>query len=165
MITPLTMNSPAMRINAPTLLFLLSSLLLCLLLSRSVTAGEASAPPKVIGQVTFFYYDDLDEAARFYGDIMGFENTADRGWVKFFAITPTSSVAIVDGEKGFHRVTDDKPVMLSVITDDVDGWYRHLRGQDVTFIKHLDDAQSPEFLRAFLVEDPGGYTVEVYEWR
>ncbi|TCO76301.1 VOC family protein [Chromatocurvus halotolerans] len=165
MIMPLTMKPPAMRTNALTRWLLLPALLLCLLSGRSVTAGEASAPPAAIGQVTFFYYEDLDDAAHFYGNVMGFEKTADRGWVKFFAITPTSSVAIVDGTKGFHRVSDDKPVMLSVITDDVDSWYQHLRGQEVRFIKHLDDGSSPEFLRAFLVEDPGGYTVEVYEWR
>ncbi|MDT8320305.1 MAG: VOC family protein, partial [Xanthomonadales bacterium] len=81
------------------------------------------------------------------------------------AITSTSSVGLVDESRGFHKTSDDKPVMLSVVTDDVESWYDHLKQKEVKFIKHLDKSKSQGFVHGFLVEDPGGYTVEVFEWK
>ncbi|MEJ8566198.1 VOC family protein [Elongatibacter sediminis] len=138
---------------------------ICLFTAQSAIAEEAKTTPPIKGQVTFLYYADMDKAAHFYGEIMGFENTFDEEWVKFFAITPTSSVGLVDESRGFHQTSDVKPVMLSVETDDVESWYNYLKKKDVNFIKHLDKSKSKGFVHAILVEDPGGYTVEVFEWK
>lgn len=140
-------------------------LFLGLVISQASFSSESEEAPKAIGQVTFLYYADIEKAADFYGNVMGFENTFDEEWVKFFAISATSSVGLVDETKGFHKTSDSKPVMLSIVTDDVDTWYNYLKQKDVKFIKHLDKAKSSGFVYGFLVEDPGGYTVEVFEWK
>ena len=159
-------SSVAGRFSKFALSFVFGSLfILSLVASQSIFGGEDGKAPAATGQVTFLYYADIEKAADFYGNVMGFEKTFDEEWVMFFAITNTSSVGLVDEKKGFLKASDDKPVMLSIVTDDVDSWYSNLKQKDVKFIKHLDKAKSTGFVYGFLVEDPGGYTVEVFEWK
>jgi predicted enzyme related to lactoylglutathione lyase len=127
--------------------------------------AQTQAPPAPTEQVTFFYYDDVDAAARFYETLLGLEKTHDEGWVKFYAVTETASVGLVDAARGYHRSSPDKPVMLSLVTDDVESWFEHVLREGASILKPLDAEDAGGFIRAFLVEDPGGYTVEVFEWR
>lgn len=126
--------------------------------------------PAITGQVTFFYYKDLDRAAAFYGETLGLKLTLDLGWARLYAVSETATVGIVEDGPGYHAATEgDKPVMLSIVTDDVDGWYARLSGAGVTILSHLkpletngNSNRAP--VRAFLVEDPGGYTIEFFTW-
>ncbi len=124
---------------------------------------QAPGPPPIDSQVTFLYYADLDAAASFYGDVLQLEQTFDQGWVKIFAITPTASVGIVDESRGAHRASDDNAVMLSLVTADVDAWHARLIAAGVEILGDPADSASVP-VRAFLVRDPGGYTVEFFQW-
>lgn len=120
--------------------------------------------------IAFFYYKDLESAASFYRDVVGLEATMDVDWVKIFQVSPTSSVGLVQDGKGFHPAADDKPAMLSIVTDDVDAWYQRLVDADVTILKALPPVGSPTDpdrapVRGFIAEDPGGYTVEFFAWQ
>jgi catechol 2,3-dioxygenase-like lactoylglutathione lyase family enzyme len=125
-----------------------------------------SAPPSIPSldsQVTMFYYDDLDAAANFYGNILGLEVTFDWDWVKFFKTGPSSSVGIVkQGDGAFHDVQKTNAVMLSLVTSEVDAWYSRLGDRDD--LKVLKPIGSGGGIRSFLLEDPGGYTVEFFQW-
>lgn len=120
--------------------------------------------------ITFFYYKDLAAAEVFYSNLLGLEKTMDEDWVKIFRVTTTSSVGLVLDGKGFHAVAEDKPAMFSIVTDDVDGWYRLLVGSNVvvrTELRPADQKAAPDRapVRGFVVEDPGGYTVEFFSWQ
>ena len=39
---------------------------------------------EIKGSLTFFYYNDLEAASRFYGDTLGFDLMLDRQWVKIY---------------------------------------------------------------------------------
>jgi len=122
------------------------------------------------GTITFFYYKDLDSAASFYRDTLGLEATMDVDWVKIFQVSATSSVGLVQDGRGFHSAANDKPAMLSIVTEDVDTWYQRLVNADVTILKALPPAGSPTDpdrapVRGFIAEDPGGYTVEFFRWQ
>ncbi len=121
------------------------------------------APPSLDSQITMFYYEDLDGAARFYGDVLGLEKTLDWEWVKFYKTGPSSAVGIVkEGEGAWHEVQTKNAVMLSLVTDDVDAWHARLEGNaGVVFLKPIRDGGG---IRSFLLEDPGGYTVEFFQW-
>ena len=54
--------------------------------------------------------------------------------------------------------------MLSIVTNEVDAWYDFLRTTDVKILSEISDGTAVP-VRAFLVEDPGGYTVEFFRWR
>ncbi len=125
--------------------------------------GAPVAPPSLDSQVTMFYYEDLDAAAAFYGDVLGLETELDWEWVKFFKTGPSSKVGIVkEGEGAYHEVQDTNAVMLSLVTTEIDVWYARLKDRDdLVFLKHIGDGGG---IRSFLLEDPGGYTVEFFQW-
>ncbi|MEO0997317.1 MAG: VOC family protein [Pseudomonadota bacterium] len=132
------------------------------------SAGEQPAPA-IAGTVTFFYYEDLEAAAGFYGELLQLPVTLEEDWVRIYRITPTSSVGLVRQGRGFHAVSDDKPAMLSIVTDEVDAWYARLRAAAVPMLSELappgaDREEGAAPVRGFIAEDPGGYTVEFFSW-
>ena len=53
--------------------------------------------------------------------------------------------------------------MLSIVTSEVDAWYERLKANpDIVFLKEISEN---DMIRSFLIEDPGGYTVEFFQWR
>ncbi|MGD2200024.1 MAG: VOC family protein [Candidatus Bathyarchaeota archaeon] len=119
--------------------------------------------PSVNGLITFFYYDDLEKASEFYGGVMGFELTTDQGWAKIFKVAEDAYVGCVDGNVGYHKPTMDKPVMLTVVVDDPDAWYHHLRSHGVETLSEPHDNEELN-LRIFLLEDPEGYVIEIQKF-
>ena len=135
----------------------------------SADADEAPTPG-IDETVTFFYYEDLEAALRFYEDVLELPVTMNEDWVKILRVTATSSVGLVLDGHGFHDVADDKPAMLSIVTEDVDAWYRRILDAGVPIRRELpppNDAagagKAP--IRGFIAEDPGGYTVEFFSWQ
>lgn len=117
----------------------------------------------VQSQITFLYYRDLAPAARFYGEVMGFELVEDQGWAKIYRVGGNAFLGIVDEERGFHEAQDSNAVLVTLAVDDVAGWYEHLQRQGVkllTEIREFEDIQ----VRCFFLEDPGGYAIEVEEF-
>jgi hypothetical protein len=121
------------------------------------------AMPPITNQVTMFYYKNIDDATHFYGDILRLEKSLDWTWVRFFRTGPSSTIGLVtEGDGGWHKVQDKNAVMLSLVTDDVDAWHAELsQRDDVTILKPLGNSGP---VRSFLMEDPGGYTVEFFQW-
>lgn len=119
--------------------------------------------PSLSSQTTMFYYKDIEPASYFYGDLLELEKTLDLTWVKFYKTGPASAVGLVtEGDGGWHKVQESNAVMLSLVTEEVDAWYERLKDkEDITFLKDIGDGGP---VRSFLLEDPGGYTVEFYQW-
>ncbi len=122
-----------------------------------------SSPP-VNGIITFFYYKDLARAAEFYDEVMGFQLVQDQKWAKIFKVRENAYMGCVDGNKGYHKADPTKPVMLTVIVDDPDAWYRHLKENGVETLNepHDDDELG---LRIFLLHDPEGYVIEIQKFK
>ena len=60
--------------------------------------------------------------------------------------------------------------MLSIVTENIDAWYEYLVDSGVEIRKELPDNRSKlkptdAPVRGFVVEDPGGYTVEFFSWQ
>jgi hypothetical protein len=141
--------------------------LLCLsVLSMNVVAEEANVPAFSIKEnILMLYYKDISLVVPFYEETLGLARTFNDDWVKIYQITPTSFVALVqEGEGSFHRAQAENAVMLSIVTEEVDAWYERLkRDQKIVFLKDIyDNEHAP--IRAFLVEDPGGYSIEFFQW-
>lgn len=122
--------------------------------------------PAFVGEVTFLYFDDIDVAAEFYGQTLGLTKTFDEEWVRIFAISPSSSVALIDGEVGAHRPSSDKPVTVAMVVsapEEVDRWYEYLKAQGVSIHMPPFDATSVN-VREFRFTDPEGYSLEIFAW-
>ncbi|MEM7119385.1 MAG: VOC family protein [Chloroflexota bacterium] len=111
-------------------------------------------------QITFLYYKDLAEPQRFYGEIMGFELVEDQGWAKIYRIGGNAFVGLVDEAKGSRKVKEDSAVLLTLVVDDVPGWYEYLKSQGVKIVRELGQSDEIQVQYCF-IEDPGGYMIEI----
>ena len=128
-------------------------------------AMSQEASPSIEETVVMLYYRELSAAPSFYRDTLGLELIHQSDSAQLYRLTPTSSVGIIlEGDTAYHRAKPDNAVMLSLVTADVDAWYARLRHrQDVTILKPIENSGNNP-IRAFLVEDPGGYTIEFFTW-
>lgn len=117
----------------------------------------------VDGLITFLYYKDLEKAAGFYKDVMGFELTVDQGWAKIYRVADGAHVGVVDESRGYHRASPTKPVMVTLVVPDVDAWYRYLKKKGVETLNEPHVVEELG-LRAFLLEDPEGYVIEIQKF-
>lgn len=116
--------------------------------------------PSLSAPITFFYYDDLARAARFYEDVLGLEIVDDQGWAKLYRVSPGAFFGIVDAGKGFHPARAENSVVLTLVTDDVEGWYTAFSKAGATLltsIKVHDEIR----VKCFFARDPGGYVLEI----
>lgn len=114
-------------------------------------------------QVIFLYYKEMDPIASFFADVMGFELVEDQGWAKIYRTGGNAFVGAVSGERGFHQPQEKNAVMITLVVDDVPGWYDYLQGQGVKLLSEV--GQSDEIqVRGFFFEDPGGYVFEIQQF-
>ncbi len=151
-----------------TLLLRAGLFLLCAMCTLQVNAEAPSMEKLSISEsIVMFYYKDISKISGFYEDTLGLKATLVDDWVRIYRITPTSSVGIVqEGPGGFHKANSDgdSAVMLSIVSTDVDAWYDRLKTVgDITFESEISNHESAP-IRAFLVRDPGGYTIEFFQW-
>lgn len=135
---------------------------------KSTTPRFTTAAPLagVHDQVTFLYYSDLEPARRFYGELLGLSPYYDTPWVTLYRSSPGATIGIV--KRPQEQISADAKrdaVMVSIVTDDVQSWYQRLkRGGQIRFEKDIYDHPAVP-IRAFLIRDPAGYSVEFFEWR
>lgn len=123
--------------------------------------------PTIDEQITMLYYgaDDWDKAVHFYGTDLKLEATFDEGWVKIYKLSDGAFIGVIKaGDGGFHKPNKDSAVMVSIVSKAVDDWYGAiLNAKNIKIEKEVSDSESVP-VRAFLIRDPGGYTVEFFQW-
>ncbi len=115
--------------------------------------------------VLWLYTNDVTAMSQFYEDVMGFPLTVDQGWARIHASSPSGFIGPVDGAKGMHTWTEDKGVMLSFLTTDIDAWFAYLKQQPMFDFR--DEAIVDEDragARVFVGFDPDGYFIELDEF-
>ncbi len=106
--------------------------------------------------ITFLYTRDLEQTAHFYERVLGLPLARDQGSCRIYRLGC--------GFVGFCHREDTPPqsrgIILTLVTDDVDGWYHHLRAQGVTFEAPPAHSDTFRIYHCFL-RDPNGYLVEI----
>ncbi len=123
--------------------------------------------PKIDEQITMLYYsvEDFDKAVAFYGNDLKLEATFDDVWVKIYKLTETAFVGVVkDSDGGFHHPNKESAVMVSIVSKAVDRWYGAIKNAKNIKIEHEIYNSTAAPIRAFLIRDPGGYTIEFFQW-
>jgi predicted enzyme related to lactoylglutathione lyase len=98
----------------------------------------------------------------FYKNIMGFNMEVDQGWSKIFKIREGAYVGLVDGEYGYHRASDTKPVILCINVKDADAWHNRLIGKGFE-VKEFPKESERLKIKVFMFNDPEGYVIEIQE--
>jgi len=118
---------------------------------------------EIDGTITFFYYKDLEKANKFYEQVLGFERVIDIDLAKVFRVHDGSHVGLVDGNMGYLKYMDSKPVMLSWFSDDIEEWHEYLQERGVE-IEQPPMRQSYLEMTTMLFRDPEGYLLEILQW-
>lgn len=130
------------------------------------TKGSSSPRPDIRGVVTIFYYADLAEAARWYAEALGFESVVQLDGVEIFRIEGNAHLALVAEGKGSQPFIAGraKSALLSIQTEDLEGWHDRLHALGVEGTGEGAQIGAGGATIEFKVYDPGGYTVEFFEW-
>lgn len=142
--------------------------ILCVAITLSCASyaeDPAAARPAFTEQYVMLYYRDISAASDFYGTVLGLNAVMDDEWVKLYEVIPGSLIGVVkEGGTAYHRAQKNNAVMVSIVTEDVDAWYQIVKSRpDINMLKGIYNHDSVP-IRAFLVADPGGYTIEIFEW-
>lgn len=113
-------------------------------------------------QVTFITVEDLEESAKFYGDILALPLALDQGACRIYRAAPGAFIGVCTRR-------DDRPaggegVILTLVTDYVDGWYRRLRDKGAQFDTKPTENTEFNIYHCFL-RDPDGYKIEIQQFR
>ncbi len=120
-----------------------------------------SQTPAINDTITWVYTDDLDTTCAFYADVLGLKLWRDAGVARIFELKPSNYVGVCVALD--WRVVEPRGGMLTLLTDDVDGWYTHLTAVNAPC--KSPPARNDKFgIYAFLVEDPNGYLIEFQQF-
>lgn len=106
--------------------------------------------------ITFLRAANLADTARFYEQILGLELVRDQGLCRIYRVSG-------DGYLGFcqHLEAATPPgLILTLVCQDVDGWYARLQARGVEFTQ--PPAHNPKFgIYHCFFKDPNGYLLEI----
>ncbi len=113
--------------------------------------------PAIDQQVTFLYTRDLAVTVRFYEEILGLALVLDQGSCRIYRVSD-------DGFLGFceRAAAPERPagVIFTLVTAEVDAWYRYLSERGVAFEKRPQLNADYNIYHCFL-RDPNGYLIEI----
>jgi catechol 2,3-dioxygenase-like lactoylglutathione lyase family enzyme len=112
------------------------------------------------GAVTWLYYEDMQEAERFYEDKIGLEQIVDQGWAKVYQVSKSGYIGLVDGRRGMHSYTEQKGASISFLIKDLEGWYAYgQQHQPFPVLQEMYTGKGDRY-KAFVGQDPGKYFLE-----
>lgn len=117
--------------------------------------------PAITDSVVFTYTDDLTASSRFFRETLELDFVVDQGPCHIFRLSPTSYIGVC-ALPGRPRSTVG--VTITIVTDDVDGWYRFLTGKGLVY--EAPPKESARFnVYSSLFIDPNGYRIEIQSFK
>lgn len=113
--------------------------------------------PKIDQQMTFLYTQDLTASTIFYEEVLGLSLWLDQGTCRIYNVSSTAQLGICQ-RADVQR--DHSDVIFTIVTEDVDGWYRYLLEKGVVFEKVPEINPTYNIYHCFL-RDPDGYLLEI----
>jgi catechol 2,3-dioxygenase-like lactoylglutathione lyase family enzyme len=130
--------------------------------------GSSTRRPPSLGikaTVLWLYSKDVHAMSRFYDTVMGFDLVVDQGWAMIHQSSPSGFIGPVDGARGMHPWTEDKAVMVSLLTTDIEGWFAQLSEEEAFTMRDTEiGVESRAGARVFVGQDPDGYLIEFDEF-
>ena len=113
--------------------------------------------PPINQNVVFTYTDNLNEASSFFRDVMELEFVVDQGSCHIYRMSEQCFLGICHLA---DRPREQAGVTITIVSDDVDGWYDFLTAKGVEYVKQ--PSHSPEFnVYSSLFISPHGYRIEI----
>lgn len=109
-------------------------------------------------QVTFLYCHDLGASTTFYEETLGLEVVLDQGGCRIYRVSADGFLGICQVREG--RAVQPDGVVVTLVTDDVDGWHSRLAARGVAFETGPQAHADFNIYHCFL-RDPDGYLLEI----
>lgn len=107
--------------------------------------------------LTFFTTRDLAATDRFYREHLGLALARDQGSCHIYRVSAGHFIGFCERETAPKQ---PQGVILTLVVDDVDGWYAYLSGQGVVF--ETTPRANPQYaIYHCFLRDPSGYLVEI----
>lgn len=116
--------------------------------------------PPIDQQITFLHTRNLEETRRFYGEILGLQLVRDQGTCLIYKTTDQSYLGFC---KHIDPINPGRSVILTLVSDDVDGWYTKLKEKDAPILD-APKANPKYHIYHFFLKDPDGYWVEIQKF-
>ena len=107
-------------------------------------------------QITFLKTTSLEDTVWFYEDLLGLELALDQGVCRIYRVAEKAFIGVCKSEEK----PDTTDVILTLVTDDVDGHYERLVEQGVVFDQIPTFNPKYNIYHCFL-RDPNGYLIEI----
>jgi catechol 2,3-dioxygenase-like lactoylglutathione lyase family enzyme len=107
-------------------------------------------------QITFCYTKNLAATAAFYEDVMGLPLALDQGTCRIYRVARDAYLGFCERSDG-ARPTG---IILTLVTDDVDGWHQRLIAKGVPCEKAPVWNPTYKIYQAFF-RDPNGFLIEI----
>ncbi len=165
----ISVKYPATALRIPTMnrksiaTFFLALIVHAMLLAPAIAADDST--PSIAGGVPFFYYNDLDAAASWYENKLGLKKVTSEKWVVIFELTGSAQLGLVNATGGSLRPSENKGVVLSIETAELEAWYEKLKDVEGINMIHGIEPGAEGMIEEFRMTDPEGYIVEFFRWR
>jgi predicted enzyme related to lactoylglutathione lyase len=121
-----------------------------------------SARPAVLGikaTVLWLYYQNVTVIQQFYATILGLPVAVEQSFASLYRTSPTGYLGPVVAGRGLHPYSEQKAVTISLLTDDIEGWFQRLQGAAGSQLRTPEIVTRDRY-RAFVAYDPEGYYME-----
>jgi catechol 2,3-dioxygenase-like lactoylglutathione lyase family enzyme len=108
-------------------------------------------------QITFFYTHDLTATQHFYEGVMAFPLVVNQGDCRIYRVTGDAYLGFCQREAAPREPVG---VLFTLVTEEVDAVYAHLRSQGVVFDKAPALNETYGIYHCF-ARDPNGYLIEI----
>ena len=112
---------------------------------------------KISQQITFLHSEDLRATRHFYCDVLGLSLVRDQGSCLVFQVTESAFIGFCEH---ITSINTDRSVILTLVTDEVDEWYKGLQEKGINVIS--EPKHNSKFsIYHFFFHDPDGYWIEI----
>jgi catechol 2,3-dioxygenase-like lactoylglutathione lyase family enzyme len=113
--------------------------------------------PGFTGQITFLHAEDLQKTKAFYADTLGLKLSRDQKTCLIFQVSDSAYLGFCEH---IEFIDQGRKLILTLVTDDVNAWYRDLVEKNVEIIE--PPKANPTYqIYHFFFKDPDGYWVEI----
>ena len=108
-------------------------------------------------QITFLHTQDLGATRAFYAGTLDLPLVRDQGTCLIFAAAQNAFLGFCEH---IEPIQPGRRVILTLVTDDVDGWYQQLQSPGAELVSE-PKANAKFNIYHFFLKDPNGYWVEI----
>lgn len=110
-------------------------------------------------QVTWYYFDDLQEADDFFRNTLMLETVLDEGWAKIYRVVGTAFIGAVDAAQSSRKPQEVHDSLYSLNIDDIEAWHAHIKASKMTEVSDIQDFPGAP-VHTFFAKGPNGYQFE-----